>query len=344
MVIGPVAMLVVAVVSAWFLPLHYRRWRIQRRLAPHLGGPRSGDVAPSEMTGAQRGGGAGRGGTARRLEPDASFVVDGVRRTAERLERATASALARRGTPTWLTERMAAAGLGVRASELVAATLLAAAAVATLVFALGAPPLVMGLTATTVTALPVGLLTVLARRRREAFAADLPDVLLLLSGTLRAGFPLSQAIAGVADDVGGPVAPELRRVASETSLGRPLPESLRRVGDRMESEEMHWVAVAVEVHQQAGGNLAEVLDTVADAIAQRHRLRREVATLTAEGRASAVVLGLLPVALTVILSVVNPSYVTGLLESTTGVVMVAAAAAGMLVGFVWMRRIVDIEL
>jgi tight adherence protein B len=142
----------------------------------------------------------------------------------------------------------------------------------------------------------------------------------------------------------GPVAQEFRRLGVEVGLGRPLPAALRAVGQRMDSDEMEWVAVAVEIHQQAGGNLAQILDTVAATSTDRQRLQREVATLTAEGRISAVVLGILPPALAVVISVLNPGYLGSLVAEPLGMIMVVASVVGMVVGFVWMHRIVGIEL
>lgn len=236
------------------------------------------------------------------------------------------------------------ARVGAAPSELVAMGMVVGVAVAVSVLALGGPPLLAAVVAPAVACGPVGAITLLAARRRSTFAAELPDVLLLLAGTLRAGVPLTAALDAVATDAGGPVAPELRRVAGETALGRPLPEALAAVGRRMRSDEVAWVGMAVEIHQEAGGNLAEVLDTVARTVVERQRLRREVAALTAEGRISAVVLGVLPVGLAGVIAVVNPGYLASLLQTGLGTSLVVGAGIAMVVGFVWMRRIVNVEV
>lgn len=230
----------------------------------------------------------------------------------------------------------------VASSEVLATGVVVSVASATGLLALGAPAVAAVGVAAIVGVIPPGVAVGIAARRRSAFATALPDVLLLLAGTLRAGVPLVAALDAVAVEAGGPVAPEMRRVAGETALGRPLPEALVAVGRRMRSDEVAWVGMAVEIHQEAGGNLAEVLDTVARTIVERQRLRREVAALTAEGRISAVVLGVLPVGLAGVIAVVNPGYLSSLLRTPTGTVLVVGAAIGMAVGFVWMRRIVDV--
>jgi tight adherence protein B len=165
----------------------------------------------------------------------------------------------------------------------------------------------------------------------------------LLAGTLRAGFPLSQAVASASAELDGPMGEEMRRVARESSLGRPLPDALVSLGDRMGSEDIAWVGMAIEIQQQSGGNLADVLDQVARSVTDRQRLDREVRALTAEGRLSAIVLGILPPALAVVIAVVNPAYVSVLFTTPNGRAMSVAAVVGMVAGFVWMSRIVQVD-
>lgn len=241
-----------------------------------------------------------------------------------------------------LTAAVDQARVGVAATEVLAVGVIIGAVAVVATVALGAPSWVVLALGVAGAGAPAGVVTVLAARRRAAFAAELPDVLHLLAGTLRAGVPLTAALEAVAVEAGGPVAPELQRVAGETALGRPLPEALLAVGHRMRSDEVIWVGMAVEIHQQAGGNLAEVLDTVAQTVAEGQRLRREVAALTAEGRLSAIVLGVLPIGLAAVITVVNPGYLSTLLRAPLGLPLVVGAAGAMLVGFVWMRRIVDV--
>ncbi len=235
-------------------------------------------------------------------------------------------------------------GLDVGAAEVVAAAMVVGGATGVLLTVLGMPVMLVAMAVVCLGSLPLLAAGVAARRRRRRFAADLPGLLQLLAGAVRAGFPVSQALMGVSDELTGPVSDEFRRVASESGLGRPLPESLSALAERMGSDDVAWVGMAIELHQHAGGNLAEVLDTVAHTITQRERLRAEVATLTAEGRISALVLGLLPPLLTGVITVVNPGYVASLLDEPLGLAMVVGAAVAMVVGFVWMHRIVGIDV
>ena len=137
---------------------------------------------------------------------------------------------------------------------------------------------------------------------------------------------------------------ELRRVVTETQLGRPLEESLDTVAERMESDDFGWAVMAIRIQREVGGNLAELLLTVADTMTQRERLRREVNSLTAEGRVSAIVLGALPVALGVIMYVLNPDYTGMLLTERSGNIALGVAIVVAIAGFFWMKKIIDIDV
>lgn len=268
-----------------------------------------------------------------RLSPLAGWLQEHVAALLGRLQRSGVLAAA-----------LEQARLAAAPAEVVTTGLVVGAAVGVAAVLLGVPVGGALLFAVLAGAVPYGAVAALAARRCRAFARDLPDVLALLAGTLRAGVPLTAALEAAATEASESIAPELRRVAGETALGRALPEAFDAVGVRMRSEEMCWVGMAVEIHQQAGGNLAEILDTVARTVAQRQRLRREVASLTAEGRISAVVLGVLPFGLAGVIAVVNPGYLATLLQTGAGTSLVVGAGIAMLGGFVWMRRIVNIEI
>jgi tight adherence protein B len=201
--------------------------------------------------------------------------------------------------------------------------------------------LIVGLVAALV---PASTVSYLARRRKKVFQAQLPDTLTLLSGTLRAGYSLMQGVEAVSQEVDDPMGVELRRVVTETRLGRPLEESLEGMAVRMDSADFAWAVMAIRIQREVGGNLSELLLTVAETMTARERLRRDISALTAEGRISAIVLGLLPVGLGLVMYVINPDYVGTLIETTVGNVMLVLAAIAMLIGFFWMKKIIDIEI
>ena len=130
------------------------------------------------------------------------------------------------------------------------------------------------------------MLDIRIRRRVRAFESQLPDTLELLAGTLRAGHSIGQGIDSVSREVPDPMAQELRRVVNEHRLGRSLEDSLQGVADRTGSDDFAWAVMAIRIQREVGGNLAELLLTVSTTMVQRERLRRDVASLTAEGRMS----------------------------------------------------------
>ena len=149
---------------------------------------------------------------------------------------------------------------------------------------LGAPTLPVGLMFAAIVAIaPLVVVKQLRKRRLKAFEQQLPDTLNLLAGSLRAGYSFLQGVEAVAQETSDPMARELRRVLAEARLGRPLEEALQDVAVRMQSRDFDWAVMAIRIQREVGGNLAELLSTVADTMIQRSRLRGEVKTLTAEG-------------------------------------------------------------
>lgn len=177
-------------------------------------------------------------------------------------------------------------------------------------------------------------------RRQQRFEQQLPDLLQLLSGNLRVGHGLLQAIDAASHECDEPTASELRRVASEVRLGRDITTSLEDVADRVASVDFRWVAQAVGINREVGGDLAEVFDTVGETIRARAHLARQVQVLSAEGRLSAYVLVALPFVVGTLTAVLNPGYMSLLFTRALGIAMVVASAALMTTGALWLRRLI----
>ena len=192
--------------------------------------------------------------------------------------------------------------------------------------------------------IPVAVLNFRASQRRREFHAQLPDMLSLLASTLRSGYSLMQGVEAAAQEVTDPMRRELQRVVTESRLGMPLEQALENVATRFNSKDFAWATMAIGIQREVGGNLAELLDTVADTMTQRERLRRDIKSLTAEGRISAIVLGILPFGIGAAIMVLNPGYMDSLWDETLGLVMLGGAFGLMLLGFWWMYRIIDIEV
>jgi tight adherence protein B len=185
------------------------------------------------------------------------------------------------------------------------------------------------------------LLRFLASRRRTAFADQLDETLQLLAGGLRAGHSLLRAIDAAAEESEAPTSEEFSRIINETRLGRDIGEALDDAAVRMRSEDFSWVAQAIAIHREVGGNLADVLDQVGHTIRERNQIRGQVRSLSAEGRISALVLMVLPFALGGILVVISPGYMDPLMQHPLGVGMILASVVLLVVGGLWLRKVVS---
>src|SRR4029453_12355567 len=145
-------------------------------------------------------------------------------------------------------------------------------------------------------------------------------------------------------EVDDPMGRELRRVVAESRLGRPLEESLDDAAERMGSNDFAWAVMAIRSQREVGGNLSELLLTVADTMVARERLRRDVSALTAEGNISAIVLGILPVGLGGAMYTMNPGYINVLFTERMGNFMLGGAVLVALGGFFWMKKTIEIEV
>src|SRR5262249_44914912 len=147
----------------------------------------------------------------------------------------------------------------------------------------------------------------------------------LMAGTLRTGYAILPTLDMVSREAPSPSAEEFRRVVAESRLGRDLNTSLAAMGERGGGDDFTWGAPAIEINREVGGDLAEVLDNVASTIRERARVRRQVRTVSAEGRLSAVVLVALPIVLGLVLAILNPDYVAELTHGA-GLVMLLIGA------------------
>ncbi|WP_372733346.1 type II secretion system F family protein [Nocardioides sp.] len=181
-------------------------------------------------------------------------------------------------------------------------------------------------------------------RRRKAFNSGLPDTLQLMSGSLMAGLSLAQSIDTIVREGAEPIAGEFRRVLVETRLGVSLEDAMEGVGARFESRDFEWVVMAIKIQRQVGGNLAELLDTVAATMREREYVRRQVAALAAEGKLSAWVLGGLPPLFMCYLLLTNYDYVIVMFQEPLGWAMLTGAALILAVGVFWMSRLVKVEV
>ena len=183
----------------------------------------------------------------------------------------------------------------------------------------------------------------LAGKRRTKFGDQLGDTLQLLSGSLRAGHSILRAIDAAANESQAPTSEEMRRIVSETSLGRDLLVSLNDTAERMQNEDFVWISQAIQIYREVGGNLAEVLDQVNETIRERNEIRGHIKSLAAEGKFSAYILMALPIGIVAMLMVVSPGYMDKMISTVLGWIMIIASIILMTIGGLWMRKIIDLK-
>ena len=249
-----------------------------------------------------------------------------------------------RGFSERLDAELESAGVKVRSGEFVVLSAVAFV-VGTVV---GAAILRAGLLALVVGAAcgmgPSLALRMSLRKRTEKMREQLPDVLTIMASSLRAGHSFMQALDTVAREIPQPAAIEFQRVVAEIRLGRPTDDALEALSARVGSADFRWAVLAVNIQREVGGNLAEILDSVADTLRERAMMRRQIQVLTAEGRLSAWVLTGLPIAIGVYMFAVNPDYIGLLFSTRLGLFMLGTAVILLVLGIFWMRKIVDIDV
>jgi tight adherence protein B len=282
----------------------------------------------------------GGAGAAPADEPtERSLVPEVMRRAVE----ATARAAGGMSVLDQLEVKLDQADVKLKAQEFVVFYGAGVALLSLVAAVLGGP--LVGLAVLVIVALlPVAVLNQLAGRRQKAFTNQLPDALQLLASSLRAGYSLVQGLDAVAAEIDDPMGRELRRAVLEARLGRDLEVALDDTARRMQSPDFDWVVIAIRIQREVGGNLAELLSSVAETMISRERLRREVSALTAEGRLSAIIVGSLPLVVGIALYVLNPGYIAPLFASTIGKAMLLGSVLLTVAGFAWMRKVITIDV
>src|SRR5919109_5200071 len=243
-----------------------------------------------------------------------------------------------------LDAQLEAAGVKVRSGEFVVATVGAGLLGAVLGAALLRNILLAAVIGGVGAFAPTLVLRVALNRRADKMREQLPDVLTIMASSLRAGHSFLQALDTVAREIPQPAAVEFQRLVAEIRLGRPAEDALEALADRVGSPDFRWAVLAVNIQREVGGNLAEILDNVSDTLRERAMMRRQIKVLTAEGRLSAWVLACLPFALTLYMFAVNPDYISLLFTSQVGLIMLGVGGVLLVLGILWMRKIVDIDV
>ena len=259
---------------------------------------------------------------------------------AERLDRE----LARRGIAENIRTQLARANLKLTASEFLVGTVLSVILFAGVAYLLKRNAIFTLLAGVVGFFAPRWYVSYLQRKRLKAFNDQLGDTINLLVNSIRSGYSVLQAMEAVAREMGPPVAEEFDRVVREVQLGLSMEDALDNMLRRVNSDDLDLMVTAIKVQREVGGNLAEVLDSISFTIRERVRIKGEIRALTATGRMSGYVISFLPIGVTLFIYFVNPSFITQLIEDPCGWIMIGIAVLGIVLGFIIIQKIVNIEV
>ncbi len=263
-------------------------------------------------------------------------LVEGMEAVVDRVLRS-------RGWNPFPSRDLEMAGIRMQQSSFATAVIVSAVVVFMLGYVLGG--VLVGLVLAVL--VPFGARTVIGsrkRKRQDAFADQLESTLEVISSALRAGHSLPSALDTVSADAQSPTAEEFARIVNEGRLGLDTVEAMRETATRMRSEDFGWVTDAVAIQRDTGGNLSEVLDRVGETIRERNTLAKQVRAISAEGRASSKVMMALPIVLAAFLFWRNPDSFSPIFTTSAGQLLLCISAVLYVVGFFWIRKLVDVRV
>jgi Flp pilus assembly protein TadB len=282
----------------------------------------------------------------RRLAPGVEHV-SALTKATERTTAAIDAAVSKRTTRLFGPQELEMAGIKTEPSGFLVLIVSAASILALVGVLVGLPTGTALIWAPLLALLaPIGakvIVVVRTAQRRTRFADQIDDTVQLIAGSLRAGHGLNRALSGVANEAESPTNEELARVVNETRLGRDLSDSLAFTAERMRSDDFTWVAQAIAINQETGGNLAEVLDQVGRTIRERNQIRRQVRALSAEGRLSGIILVALPIGVFTFLAITQPGYFVPFFETLAGIIALIVAGLLLIVGTIWIALVVRVK-
>jgi tight adherence protein B len=286
--------------------------RLRRRLSPHVGGPRRR---------------AKRASVRERFEGASGLL------------KATERAFARFSFWPKLHAMLERADVPLRTAEFFYCMVVPAFFFALIAGAMGFSALVILIATATGALIPLLVLWWKAKRRVNAIDEQLPDLLITMAASLKAGHSFRQAMQAVVNEGQPPISDEFKRVLTEAQLGRPIDDALSEMADRVQSKNLSFVMTAVTIQRQVGGSLAGIFDMVADAVRQRQAFARKIKGLTAMGRASAYTLVGMPFALALIITAINAEYMSPLYHTSTGHKIIGVGLVMMAMGSYMLRKI-----
>lgn len=322
--------LLLALGMALYQALHGRRAKLNRRIASVLGeGPGQGHGP---------GLGLGRAG-------HAAAPASGHRRRAvqAKLKAIEDSRNQKRGYR--LREKLAQAGTSVTPRQYLYFAVAIGAAAAAGIALTSLPLIVVPLVAITFgLGLPKLILSFLVKKRLAAFTAVFPDAIDVIVRGIRSGLPVGECIAIIAREIPDPVGAEFRQITESQKVGLPLPEALARSVDRVPTSELRFFTIVLAIQQQTGGNLADTLAKLSDVLRSRKRMRDKIQAFSSEAKASAMIIGSLPLLVGGALAAVAPDYIALLFTTNAGHLMLFLSAMIMGMGVLVMRKMIHFDM
>jgi tight adherence protein B len=253
------------------------------------------------------------------------------------------SSLFHSNTLSKISSELSLAGISLKAEEFLMIWLFTGILIPFLFFLLNKNILIALGTAIFGAVIPPMIISRYKKKRTALFEAQLMDALIVISNCLRAGFTFQQAMDSIAGDMPEPISKEFGKVLREIKLGIPMDDALQDMVARLRNDDLELLVSAVLIQKQVGGNLADILDNIAGTINERLKLKGEIKVLTASGRTSGLVIGLMPVFLLAFLMIANPTYVKMFFTTTIGMAMLIVALVMEATGFMVIRKIVNIK-
>jgi tight adherence protein B len=193
-------------------------------------------------------------------------------------------------------------------------------------------------------AAPTMIISMRGKKRIKEFNSSLPDAIDLIVRNVRSGLPVSEGINSVSTDLTGPISEEFKTISDQITIGVPMEDALARSVKRVAAPDFAFLSIALAIQKETGGNLTEALGNLSRLLRQRNQMQLKVRALTSEARSSAMIIGALPFLVIMVLVVMNPDYVSVLIEDETGQTVSMVGLASMLLGYTIMAKMVRFQI
>lgn len=241
------------------------------------------------------------------------------------------------------TNYLAMSGVKLRATEFVWAWVIASTVPALIAYLLSKNLITAFGVGIIGVAIPPVLVKRSRKKRENEFNKQLGDSLSIMENCIKAGFSFQQAMESIASDMQPPISTEFSKTLREVQYGISLSEALRHMVDRVKNKDLDLLVSAVLISSQVGGNLSDIMEVISDTVQDRLKIKADVRVLTTSGRFSGIIIGLLPVFIILFLMVINPNYFKSFVASDIGKVMLAVSVGLEAIGFLAIRKIIDIK-